>query len=84
MDLDALNRKDLSELFLENYNKLFPTITTAEEGKLFIYYKSYRANIRAKVSSLRAQSATSKKEKSTALSSAEKYLDLVESYLVDL
>lgn len=84
MDLDAFDRQDLSELFLENYNELFPSISTPEERKLFIYYKSYRANIRAKVNSLRAQSATTKEDKSTALSTAEKYLSLVETYLNDL
>lgn len=84
MDLDAFDRQDLSELFLENYNELFPTISTPEDRKLFIYYKSYRANIRAKVNSLRAQSATTNKEKSSALRAAEKYLSLVDTYLKDL
>src|SRR5690554_1155807 len=29
MDLDAVNRNDLSELFFENYNMLFPTVKTS-------------------------------------------------------
>src|SRR5665213_1232157 len=63
MDLDAFDRKDLSALFLEYYNHFFPTMKTANERDLFIYYKSYRANIRAKVSTLRAKSATRDEER---------------------
>jgi len=81
MDLDALGRKDLSCLFLDCYDHLFPTLKTAADRKLFIYYKSYRANIRAKVNSLRARSAGNEKEESTALAEVEKYLRLMNEYL---
>ncbi|MEO8961145.1 MAG: hypothetical protein ABI325_04635 [Ginsengibacter sp.] len=84
MDLDAFDRKDLSELFLKYYNQFFPAMETAEERKLFIFYKSYRANIRAKVNSLRARSATTNDEKSKALSAAEKYLTLMKGYITEL
>ncbi|HUZ58421.1 MAG TPA: hypothetical protein VMU83_06540 [Hanamia sp.] len=81
MDLDAFDRKDLSELFLTYYNQFFPAMKTAEERNLFIYYKSYRANIRAKVNSLRAGSAKTDHEKSKAFAAAEKYLSLMNRYL---
>ncbi len=81
MDLDALERKDLSEAFIANYNHFFPAMRTEEERRLFIYYKSYRANVRAKVNSLRAMSATDTKIKSKALDQARKYLELMESYM---
>lgn len=81
MDLDAFDRRDLSELFLTYYNQFFPAMKTAEERNLFIYYKSYRANIRAKVNSLRAGSAKTDHEKSKALAAAEKYLSLMNRYL---
>ncbi|MEO9003632.1 MAG: hypothetical protein ABI288_02795, partial [Ginsengibacter sp.] len=84
MDLDAFDRKDLSELFLTYYNQFFPAMKTAEERNLFIYYKSYRANIRAKVNSLRARSATTNDEKSKALNAAEKYLSLMKGYISEL
>ncbi len=80
MDLDAFDRKDLSDLFIEDYNHLFPTIKTNEEQRLFIYYKSYRANVRAKVNSLRAKSAVDKEDKKKALVAAAKYLDLMDGY----
>ena len=80
MDLDAMGRNDLSELFVQHYNSLLPAIRNENERRLFIYYKSYRANVRAKVNSLRARSATEKPAKKKALSEAGKYLRLMETY----
>ena len=84
MDLDAFDRKDLSELLLAYYNQFFPAMKTEQERNLFIYYKSYRANIRAKVNSLRARSATTDDAKSKALADSEKYLSLMKHYLKEL
>ena len=81
MDLDAGGREDLSDLFIHHYNRLFPSIINTNDQNLFIYYKIYRANIRAKVNSLRARSAASELDKISALSIAGKYLDLMENYL---
>lgn len=84
MDLDASGHQDLSVMFLKYYNEFFHTMKTEKEHHLFIYYKSYRANIRAKVNALRAKSATAHEEKTKALAAAKKYLYLMESYLKDL
>ena len=84
MDLDALDRKDLSASFLENYNQFFPAMKTAEDRALFVYFKMYRANIRAKVNGLRAKSATSDDERSKAINAAKKYLHLMESYMDEI
>ena len=81
MDLDSFGRPDLSELFLQHYNDLFPTMQTAEEKLLFIYYKSYRSNIRAKVNSLRARSASNETDRKNALKESVKYLRLMKSYI---
>jgi len=81
MDLDAFGRQDLSVKFIDHYNHYFPTITTEKDKSLFIYYKSYRANVRAKVNSLRAKSTEEHIEKTKALSAVEKYLLLMDSYL---
>jgi uncharacterized protein len=81
MDLDAFGRQDLSELFIDCYNQFFPAMKTAEDRSLFIYYKSYRANVRAKVNYLRAKSAADDAEKMKALSAADKYLSLMDSYI---
>jgi aminoglycoside phosphotransferase family enzyme len=84
MDLDAYERSDLSDLFLDRYNNLFPSIKTEEENKLFIYYKSYRANIRAKVNSLRSRDARDDAEKNSILSEVNKYLLLMNHYIEKL
>jgi aminoglycoside phosphotransferase family enzyme len=84
MDLDAYERSDLSDLFLDRYNNLFPSIKTEEENKLFIYYKSYRANIRAKVNSLRSRDARDDAEKNSILSEVKKYLLLMNHYIEKL
>lgn len=84
MDLEAFGRHDLSDLFLKYYNGKFPCIKTDEEQRLFTYYKSYRANIRAKVNSLRARSAFNNREKVVALAETGKYLHLMNGYLKEL
>ncbi len=81
MDLDTFGRKDLSEYFISSYNDIFQIIKTGEDRNLFIYYKGYRANVRAKVNSLRAGSTAEPAAKSKALSEAKKYLKLMERYL---
>ena len=84
MDLEALGREDLSALFLKDYNRLFPAIATAEDYQLFVYFKSYRANVRAKINSLRARSADNGDEKTAALAAADKYLGQMYAYLKQL
>ena len=81
MDLDAFGRQDLAELFVNYYNHFFPAMITDEDKSLFIYYKSYRANIRVKVNSLRARSTMGNGGKIKALSAAGKYLHLMDSYI---
>jgi uncharacterized protein len=80
MDLDAFNRPVLSELFINDYDELFATINSEAEKRLFVYYKAYRANVRAKVNSLRAREARGDDQKK-ALSEVEKYLRLMARYL---
>lgn len=84
MDLDVLGRKDLSNHLIDTYNRLFPTMRTKAERNLFVYYKCYRANIRAKVSSLRARNAGDDSDRSEAFAEVKKYLDLMKDYLESL
>ena len=81
MDLDAFGRQDLSDLFIADYNKLFPSMRTDEERRLFVYYKGYRSNIRAKVNSLRAREAGNDADRKLPLAEAEKYLRLMDGYM---
>ena len=84
MDLDAFGREDLSDLFLTSYNRLFPSMKTEDDRKLFVYYKSYRSNIRAKVNSLRARNANDDAQRIAALKEADKYLHLMDVYMKEL
>lgn len=84
MDLDAAGKSDFATLFLKRYNSQFPVLGTQEEQDLFVYYKAYRANVRAKVNSLRARSAATSNEKSSGLAAAEKYLSLMNGYMDEL
>ena len=84
MDLDAFGRQDLSDLFLKYYNDLFPCMITKEDHRLFVFYKSYRSNIRAKVNSLRARGSRNANEKRLALADVEKYLCLMDGYILQL
>jgi len=81
MDLDAFGRQEVSALFLKSYNELFCTIITGEDYRLFLYYKMYRAKIRAKVNSLRACSTDNDGTRQILLREAEKYLKLIKIYL---
>ena len=73
MDLDSMGRTDLSELFIDQYNRFFPSMRNEEEERLFIYFKSYCANVRAKVNSLRARSASDEPARIAALAEARRY-----------
>jgi hypothetical protein len=84
MDLDASGRRDLSDLFMKYYNDFFPSMNSKADNQLFLYYKSYRANVRAKINSLRAQSAANETIKNNCLVQTEKYLTLMNDYIACL
>lgn len=81
MDMDAHGYQEEANSFFNYYNHQFPVALNADEQNLFVYYKAYRANVRAKVNSLRAKSATSHEEKNAALLQVDKYLKLMMSYI---
>lgn len=81
MDLESFGRKDLSDLFINHYNKLFPSMKTASDSRIFIYYKSYRANVRAKVNCLRAVSCVSEEDKKSFMKQSLKYLLMLRNYM---
>ena len=83
MDLESFGREDLSRHFISLYLDKLPCIHSPEDTKLFIYYKSYRANVRAKVNALRAIQADNS-GLHQYLSEVRKYLDLLNRYLYQL
>ena len=80
MDLEAFGYSNLSEYFIRYYNQIFQVMNLATEKMLFIYYKAYRANVRAKVNALRAKEASGKNRKLILLE-CSKYLSLMSNYI---
>ncbi len=80
VDLDFFDKPDLSDLFFEKYLERAATPDEASTHKLFNYYKSYRANIRAKVTLLSAQNHKADKD-SEEINDAKKYIELMEEYI---
>ena len=81
MDLEAFQRNDLSEQFMKTYLELFPCMNSENEEKLFVYYKCYRANVRAKVNALRAMQSVDKIEIKKFSIEIKKYLKLMGYYM---
>ncbi len=80
MDLEAAGADDLSKSFLHAYFDRPGDRFGQEERLLFTYYKSYRANVRAKVNTLRAMSGNEAASR-RGLQEFERYLVLMERYL---
>ncbi len=80
VDLDFYGREDLSELFYEKYREYFGMKENDDEMKLFRYYKSYRANVRAKVTLLNVQKQNDS-DSTGKLKDAKKYIDLMAGYM---
>ena len=81
MDLDAVGRHDLSESFLKYYCNYHPLPISESDMNVFVYYKAYRANVRAKVNCLRSRSGGKGKDKTATLNETKKYLLLMKQYL---
>ena len=82
MDLEAYEQEGLSAFFMEKYLQLFPQVLKNEQdAELFLYYKLYRSNVRAKVHVLKAQHLPKGRKKKEFLSILTIYLQLMEKYL---
>jgi aminoglycoside phosphotransferase family enzyme len=80
VDLDFYGREDLSRLFYQKYRKYFGLRNSEEEIQLFQYYKSYRANVRAKVTLINIQKQNDT-DNTGKLDDAKKYIDLMTGYM---
>lgn len=83
MDLEAENFESHSKAFLNAYLEVFPAMPTKEAELLFIWFKCYRANVRAKVNALR-YAQTNEKEKPKIARMMIHYLDLMQSYAKEM
>ncbi|MFW6222111.1 MAG: hypothetical protein ACOC3T_00720, partial [Bacteroidota bacterium] len=84
VDLDFYDRQDLSGLFYNQYLEFMELDQGADEDRLFNYYKSYRANIRATVTILHEKNKTEHERKKITLNDIKKYLLLMDSYLAEV
>ena len=80
VEFDFFGREDLGARFYEKYLGYFDQEDQPATWGLFNFYKSYRANVRAKVSLLAAQKK-GERENQDELKEALKYLQLMEVYL---
>jgi aminoglycoside phosphotransferase family enzyme len=81
MDLECHNNAELSQLFFETYNSIFPVVLTSEDEILFMLYKAYRANVRAKVNILNAKSTTDDEIRQQMIETAVRFLRAMRTYL---
>lgn len=82
IDLEFFGRGDLSEHFYHKYLMHTGSEKNVPAHRLFSYYKSYRANVRAKVSLL-SMKKKSEGEKGEEYSDALKYLALMDRHMPD-
>ena len=80
MDLEIFQRSDLSDYFLECYNKVFPVIRNEREERLFLFYKLYRANVKTKINAMKTQQASNPNERQSRLETCKKYFGLFCKY----
>ena len=80
MDLEFANRYDLSEYFIEAYNRKFEIIRNNEEELLFLFYKLYRANIKVKVNAIKTMQTNDPAERDARLALFKQYFQLFLKY----
>ena len=84
MDLERFRRKHLSEIVLNEYTRHFSAFQQKEDHCLFVYFKSLRANIRAKVHALQCDETESEAEASFHISETRGYLGLMNEYMASM
>ena len=80
MDLEIFKRDDLSTHFLNVYTKGFQVIRNKNEQRLFLFYKLYRANVKAKINAIKTKQASDPKESKKRLGLFKKYFQLFLHY----
>ena len=84
MDFDAKNMEIEGATLLKTYLGIYAIGITALNHPLFIYYKLYRANIRAKISALQVNNLNGDKENVQKKSDLKMYLLLCKRYIYQL
>jgi aminoglycoside phosphotransferase family enzyme len=81
MDLDAHGKHGFAKLFLKEYQRRFTCFLKSEDKQLFLYYKCYRANVRAKVHALGIKQAYDTGSYHEHIKAWKSYVNLMQSYM---
>jgi uncharacterized protein len=79
IDIEFFGKKKISERLWKEYKGYYGLQDTPQSRKLFMYYKSYRANVRAKVTLISAKKMKTGNG-SEKIKDALRYLSLMEGY----
>jgi len=81
MDLEAYRQKSLADIFLNEYQSRTGCFQFAEDRQLFIYYKCFRANVRAKVHAISAAQCDDTECRKQHITALRTYLKLMNKYI---
>ena len=81
MDLESFDNGQLAETLLNSYLASVPYLETAEDFKIFSYYKCYRANVRMKVHAIMAGREGNPAKRNEHIERMTRYLSLIEQYI---
>jgi hypothetical protein len=81
MDLDVHGNYELAKLFLKEYQRRFACFLKSEDKQLFLYYKCFRANVRAKVHALGVKQAHDTGNYHQHLKAWRSYVKLMRRYM---
>ncbi len=84
MDLEAANEQQLATCFLYSYLSHFEAIHNQRDRALLLFFKTYRANVRAKVNALRLISEEIGYDRQELIFEIRKYLKLMDQYVYQL
>ncbi|MBO9702007.1 MAG: hypothetical protein J7604_17500 [Sporocytophaga sp.] len=84
MDLDSYGRRDYSKVLLEYYNVFNPAIRSPEEYLLFLFYKYYKAGVRAKVMAVQWVRERDANRKVNIEMQMQTYIKLMKEYFTQL
>ncbi len=81
MDVESYGESRLADAFRDRYLSLSGAMQSAEDEAIFLYYKCYRANVRAKVHALAAAQAGEATTRGQHLDRFRRYLSLIQRYI---
>lgn len=84
MDLERFDHWNLAETLIDEYRKHFAAFQEDEDYSIFVYFKSLRANIRAKVHAQQWKESHTPSERSHHAAQLQKYLQLMDTYIANM